>query len=253
MAIRQTNRGKGAIITLDEPGSANALSFALAAQLVGAVEQAAATDARAILLTGAGRAFCSGGQLSDPLPEDAGAILEEIINPLMRTFATLEIPLIVALNGPAIGAGAALALAGDIVIAGQSAWLGFSFAQVGLVCDAGTSWLLPRTLGWHRAMATMMLGERITAQQALDWGLVTKLVDDDHLEEEALALLDRLSTGPTRSFGMIRKLARRALNLSFEDALAAERSGQYAAGRTDDFREGVAAFRERRTPRFEGR
>lgn len=253
MAIRRSKRDKGVIITLDQPERANALSFAMACQLAGAVDEAVAGGARAILLTGSGRAFCSGGQLADPLPEDAGAILEETINPLMRTLAALEIPLIVALNGPAIGAGAALALAGDIVIAGRSAWLGFGFAQVGLVCDAGTSWLLPRTLGWHRAMAAMILGERITAQEAMDWGLVTKLVDDDRLKEEALALLDRLSTGPTRSFGMIRTLARQALNLSFEDALAAERAAQYAAGRTHDFREGATAFQERRTPRFEGR
>ncbi|WP_176594028.1 enoyl-CoA hydratase-related protein [Sphingobium sp. EM0848] len=253
MAIRQTRRDKGVIITLDQPARANALCFAMAKELVGTVDEAVATGARAILLTGAGRSFCSGGQLDDPLPHDAGAILEETINPLMRKFAALEIPLIVALNGPAIGAGAALALAGDIVVAGRSAWLGFSFAQVGLVCDAGSSWLLPRTLGWHRAMAAMMLGKRISAEQALDWGLVTELVDDDRLEEEAITLLDRFSTGPTRSFGMIRKLARQALELSFEDALAAEREAQYAAGRTHDFREGAAAFKERRAPRFEGR
>lgn len=253
MAIEQTRRGGSVIITLDQPECANALSCTMAQDLVAAFDDAVASGARAILLTGAGRAFCSGGQLSDPLPEDAGAILEETINPLMRRLAGLDIPLIVALNGPAIGAGAALALAGDIVFAGRSAWLGFSFAQVGLVCDAGTSWLLPRTLGWHRAMAAMMLGKRISAEQAVEWGLVTQVIDDDRLEEEALALLDRFATGPTRAFGMIRRLARQALELSFEDALTAERTAQYAAGLTSDFREGATAFRERRAPRFVGR
>ncbi len=253
MNILRERKGDAALLTLNWPERANALSPAMATALSAAVDETIESGARALLLTGAGKTFCSGGQLDDPLPDDAGEILETTLNPLMRKLKTLEIPLIVALNGPAVGAGASLALAGDIVIAARTAWLGFSFAQVGLVCDSGASWLLPRALGWQRAMAAMLLGKRITSQDALDWGLVTELVEDEQLMEKAEAMAERLAAGPTQAFGIIRTLAHKALETDFASALTAERAGQYIAGRSQDFQEGVAAFRERRSPRFQGR
>ncbi|WEK57985.1 MAG: enoyl-CoA hydratase-related protein [Candidatus Brevundimonas phytovorans] len=246
-------KGEGAIIRLDQPERMNALSEPMMEALDAAVDAALASGARALMLTGAGRAFCAGGALSAPLPDDAGLILETHINPLLLKLADLPIPLIAAVNGPAIGAGASIALAADMILMSRSAFLSYAFAQVGLAPDSGASWLLPRTLGWHRALGLMMTGERITAEQAVAWGLAWKAVDPEALSGEAEVLLERLSNGPTLAYAAARRTARAALDLGFAQALDVEREAQADAGRTADFQEGAAAFGARRPARFVGR
>src|SRR5690606_5102081 len=246
-------RGAGAIIRMDQPERMNALTEPMVEALDFAVDAAVASGARALMLTGSGRAFCAGGTLSEPLPDDAGAILATHINPLLLKLADLPIPLIAAVNGPAIGAGASLALAADMIVMSRSAFLSYAFAQVGLAPDSGASWLLPRTLGWHRAMSLMMTGERITADQAVDWGLARKAVEPEALEGEAEALLERLAAGPTLAYAALRRTARGALDRDFARALDVERQAQGQAGRTADFREGAAAFIARHPAQFTGR
>ena len=251
--IDYERKGAGAVVRLDQPQRMNALTEPMVEALDTAVDAAVASGARALMITGAGRAFCAGGTLSEPLPEDAGAILESHINPLLLKLADLPIPLIAAVNGPAIGAGASIALAADMIVMSRAAFLAYAFAQVGLAPDGGASWLLPRTLGWHRAMGLMMTGERISAEQAVDWGLAWKAVEPEALEEEAAALLARLVDGPTLAYAAVRRTARAALDLGFAPALELERQAQGEAGRTADFKEGAAAFIARRPARFAGR
>jgi 2-(1,2-epoxy-1,2-dihydrophenyl)acetyl-CoA isomerase len=160
---------------------------------------------------------------------------------------------VAAVNGPAAGAGCSLALAADIVIAARSAYFLQAFVNVGLVPDAGATWLLPRLAGRARAMEMMMLGERVSAEQAAAWGMIARVVDDEDLAEEAVALATRLAQGPTIALGLIRRLARDAQDLPLTEALAAERVAQREAGRTRDFANAVAAFLQKRQPRFEGR
>ena len=246
-------KGDGAVVRLEQPQRMNALTEPMVEALDAAIDAAVASGARALMITGAGRAFCAGGTLSEPLPDDAGAILESHINPLLLKLADLPIPLVAAVNGPAIGAGASIALAADMIVMSRSAFLAYAFAQVGLAPDSGASWLLPRTLGWHRAMSLMMTGDRITADQAVDWGLAWKAVDPELLASEAEALLERLASGPTQAYAAVRRTARAALDLGFAQALDLEREAQGEAGRTADFREGAAAFIARRPARFSGR
>lgn len=255
--IDYERKGAGAVIRLDQPQRMNALTEPMIEALDAAVDAAVASGARALMITGAGRAFCAGGALSelpdDPSLIDAGLILETHINPLLLKLADLPIPLIAAVNGPAIGAGASIALAADMIVMSRSAFLSYAFAQVGLAPDGGASWLLPRTLGWHRAMSLMMTGERISAEQAVDWGLAWKAVDAETLTSEAEALLERLANGPTLAYAAVRRTARAALDLGFAQALDVEREAQGDAGRTADFREGAAAFLARRPAQFTGR
>lgn len=246
-------KGEGVVIRLDQPQRMNALTEPMVEALAAAVDAAVVSGARALMITGAGRAFCAGGTLSEPLPDDAGAILESHINPLLLQLADLPIPVIAAVNGPAIGAGASIALAADMILMSRSAFLAYAFAQVGLAPDGGASWLLPRTLGWHRAMGLMMTGERISAEQAVDWGLAWKAVEAEALAGEAESLLEQLASGPTLAYAAVRRTARAALDLDFTGALAAEREAQNRAGRTADFHEGAAAFIARRPARFSGR
>jgi len=251
--IQYESVGQTAVIRLDRPERMNALTEPMVEAFSQAVDKALDAGTRALLITGAGRCFCAGGTLSEPLPDDAGLILETHINPLLLKLADLPVPVVAAVNGPAIGAGASIALAADMLIVSRSAFLSYAFAQVGLTPDGGASWLLPRTLGWHRAMSVMMTGERITADQAYEWGLAWKVVEAEALETEALTLTQRLASGPTKAFAALRRTARRALDIDFAEALKSERQAQYDAGRTEDFREGAAAFIERRPACFSGR
>jgi 2-(1,2-epoxy-1,2-dihydrophenyl)acetyl-CoA isomerase len=161
-------------------------------------------------------------------------------------------PFIVAVNGPAVGAGFSLALAGDVILAAHSAYFVQAFVKVGLVPDLGSTWLLPRQIGRGRAMALMMLGERLTAQTALDWGMIYRLEDDDALLASARALASRLAAGPTQSYAMLRRAVRAGLEGGLTEALALERVNQRTAGFTQDFAEGARAFGERRPPVFSG-
>ncbi len=243
------------IVTLDRPDSLNALNAAMVDELRAAVEAAAESGARCLLLKGEGRGFSSGADLASggALPDDVGAALEAHFNPLIEALFALPIPVVAAVNGPCAGAGCSLALAADIVIAGRSAYFLQAFVNIGLIPDAGATWLLPRLAGRARAMEMMMLGERIPAAQAAEWGLISRVVEDEALEPEALALATRLAQGPTVAYGLIRRLAREAEQLPLTDALGAERIAQRDAGRTADFKGAVVAFLQKQTPTFEGR
>ena len=245
-----------ATITLNRPDSLNALNAALLDELRRAVESLADSGARCLLLTGAGRGFSSGADLAGSgggLPDDAGAALEAHYNPLVEALFALPMPVVAAINGPAAGAGCSLALAADIVIAARSAYFLQAFVNIGLIPDAGATWLLPRLAGRARAMEMMMLGERISAEQALEWGMIARVVDDQDLEEEAVALATRLAQGPTIALGLIRQLARNSATLPLGEALAAERIAQREAGRSEDFRAAVLAFVQKRQAQFRGR
>lgn len=244
-----------AALTMARPDSLNALSNAMLDELRAAAGDAVAQGARCLLITGEGRGFSSGADLAGggALPDDLGAALEAHYNPLIETLFALPIPIIAAVNGPAAGAGASIALAADIVIAARSAYFLQAFVNIGLVPDAGATWLLPRLAGRARALEMMLLGERIPAEQALAWGLIARVADDDALPGEARSLAARLAGGPTRALGLIRRLARNAEQLSLSEALAAERVAQSEAGRTDDFRAAVMAFLSKQPPKFTGR
>jgi 2-(1,2-epoxy-1,2-dihydrophenyl)acetyl-CoA isomerase len=211
--------------------------------------------ARCLLLTGEGRGFSSGADLvsGGGLPEDAGLALEKHFNPLVEALFGLPIPVVAAVNGPAAGAGCSLALAADIVLAARSAYFLQAFINIGLIPDAGATWLLPRLAGRARAMEMMLLGDRIPAEKAAEWGLISRVVEDEFLAEEAVALATNLARGPTVALGLVRRLARDAEQLSLVEALAAERVAQREAGETQDFKSAVMAFIQKHQPRFEGR
>ena len=244
-----------ATIRLNRPDSLNALSAPMLEELLVAVEGLESSAARCLLITGEGRGFSSGADLAGGggLPEDAGLALEKYYNPLVEALFGLGIPVVAAVNGPAAGAGASLALCADLVIAARSAYFLQAFVNIGLIPDAGATWLLPRLAGRARALEMMMLGERISAEQALEWGLIARVVDDEFLAEEAVALATRLAQGPTVALGLIRRLARESAHLPLADALAAERAAQRRAGESDDFKAAVAAFLQKRQPQFRGR
>lgn len=243
-----------ATITIVRPDRLNALSGQTVDELRAAVEEAGSSGARCLLLTGEGRGFSSGADLASGggLPDDVGASLEKHFNPLLEAIFALPIPVVAAVNGPCAGAGCSLALAADLVVAARSAYFLQAFVNIGLIPDAGATWLLPRLAGRARAMEMMMLGERIPAEKALEWGMIARVVEDEALASEGMALAARLALGPTVALGLIRKLAREAGHLSLGDALAAERIAQREAGRSQDFRAGVAAFLQKGQARFEG-
>jgi 2-(1,2-epoxy-1,2-dihydrophenyl)acetyl-CoA isomerase len=243
-----------ATVVIARPDRLNALSGQTVDELRAAVEEAGSSGARCLLLTGEGRGFSSGADLAGGggLPDDAGAALEKHFNPLVEAIFALPIPVVAAVNGPCAGAGCSLALAADIVIAARSAYFLQAFVNIGLIPDAGATWLLPRLTGRARAMEMMMLGERVPAEQALEWGLISRVVEDEALASEAGALAARLAQGPTVALGLIRKLAREASHMPLSDALAAERAAQREAGDTRDFRNAVTAFLQKQQPRFDG-
>ena len=244
-----------ATITLARPDSLNALSTAMLDEIREAVESLPAAGARCLLITGEGRGFSSGADLASGggLPDDVGLALERHYNPMVEALFALPIPVVAAVNGPAAGAGCSLALAADIVVAARSAYFLQAFVNIGLIPDAGATWLLPRLAGRARAIEMMLLGERIPAEKALEWGMIARVVDDQDLAGEAAALAANLAQGPTVALGLIRKLARDSEHRSLTDALAAERVAQRDAGRTDDFKAAVLAFLQKRRPQFDGR
>jgi 2-(1,2-epoxy-1,2-dihydrophenyl)acetyl-CoA isomerase len=250
--------GRVATITLHRPERLNAFDEAMHAQLAQALDRIELDRAiRAVLLTGAGRAFCAGQDLNERQVGDAtidlGATLERLYNPLIRRIHRLERPVVCAVNGVAAGAGANLALACDIVLAARSASFIQAFCKLGLVPDSGGTYVLPRLVGRARAMGLAMLGEPLPAERAEAWGLIWRCVDDDVLMDEAHALAAHLATQPTRGLGLIKRALHASADNSLEQQLELERDLQRDAGRTEDYREGVAAFLEKRPPVFKGR
>lgn len=256
-SIRLERVGAVARIVLNRPERLNACPPSMAVEISDAL--AMLGDARAVLLTGEGRAFCSGADLAATgarsITGGAGSYkaLTESYNPLILKLSRVPVPVVIAVNGPAAGVGCSLALAGDFTLAAKSAYFLQAFVNIGLVPDGGSSWILPRLVGKARAMQMMMLGERIPAAQAEDWGLIYKAVDDAALADEALALATRLAAGPTLALGILRQNAARALETDLAAALLAEAEGQNRAGDSADAAEGIRAFLEKRKADFQGR
>ena len=249
--------GAVAVVRLNRPDRLNAVTMAMLDLLRTTLTDAQAGGARAVLVTGEGRAFCSGADLTDrgdpSKPIDPGENIRAHYNPLALTIAELKIPVVTAVNGPAAGAGASIALAGDIVVAARSAYFLLAFANIGLVPDAGATWLIARGAGRAKVLEMALLGEKLRAEDALDAGLVTRVVDDAALFEEAMAIARKLAAMPTIALGLIRKQVAAALTGTLADTLAMEAEHQTRAGQTADFREGVAAFLEKRKAEFTGK
>ncbi|WP_176593691.1 enoyl-CoA hydratase-related protein [Sphingobium sp. EM0848] len=242
-------QGAVGILRLNQPDKLNAMSEAMAEEIAKAVDQIE-TSARVMVVTGAGRAFCSGADLGE-IPEDFGLVLETHINPLMTRLRNLSIPWISAVRGAAAGVGCSLALAADMILASETACFLQAFSKVGLCPDGGSSHLLARTIGRPRAMEMMLLGDRLPAGTALEWGLINRVAADDALESEALALAERLAHGP-RSLSLIRAMAWHAVDADWQSALGRERRDQKTAGNSADCAEGIAAFLEKRKAVFTG-
>lgn len=246
-------------LVLNRPDRLNALTEDMHLALRAGIQRAHDdADVRAVLLTGAGRAFCAGQDLGDRDPRkggpapDLGQTLETYYNPTLRLIRSLDKPVVCAVNGVAAGAGANIALACDIVLAAQSARFIQAFAKIGLVPDAGGSWSLTRILGEARAKALALTAEPLSAQQAADWGLIWKAVADDALMDQARALALSLAAGPTLGLGLTKRLIQAAATNSLDEQLDLERDAQRKAGRSADYAEGVTAFLEKRPALFRG-
>ena len=247
-------------LTLNRPEKLNSFNDEMLIALRAGIQRAHDEDGvRAVLITGAGRAFCAGQDLGDrnPSPDapapDLGYTIETFYNPTLRLIRALEKPVIAAVNGVAAGAGANIALACDIVIAARSAKFIQAFAKIGLIPDCGGSWSLARILGEPRAKALALTAEPLPAEKAADWGLIWKAVDDAQLQTEAQALAESMAIGPTLGLGLTKRLIQASAVNSLDEQLNMERDLQREAGRSADYREGVAAFIGKRKPAFTGR
>ncbi len=246
-------------ITLNRPDSLNAWHAAFGHELRQALEvDGADQSVRALLITGAGRAFSSGADLKagfdaadDGMP-DIRKELDEVYHPIITAVRRLEKPVVAAVNGPAVGIGASLALACDLILAAESAYFGLAFVNIGLMPDGGSTLFVPAAAGKARAFQMALLGERVSAQRALEWGLVNFVHPDGALMGEANALVDKLAAGPTRSYAASKRALNNMLYPDLEGQLDLEAELQHALARTKDFQEGVLAFVEKRDAAFQG-
>jgi len=247
-------------ITLNRPDKLNAFNPEMHERLREALDRAKSeAEVRAVLLTGAGRAFCAGQDLSErnvapgAPPIDLAVSLGSNYNPLVRRLRELPKPVICAVNGTAAGAGANIALACDLVIAARSASFVQAFSKIGLLPDSGGTWFLPRLVGSARAMGLALLGDKLSAEDAAQWGLIWKVVDDAELMKETSSLARSLSEGPTKGYGLLKKALYASAGNSLDAQLDLERDLQREAGFSTDYREGVSAFKEKRKPLFKGK
>jgi 2-(1,2-epoxy-1,2-dihydrophenyl)acetyl-CoA isomerase len=246
-----------ATITLNRPDRLNAMPPQMADEISDALDKLG--GARCILVTGEGRAFCSGADLASGRMgqsvsggQGAYAALTKSYNPLMLKISKLNIPVVTAVNGPAAGIGCSLALCADFAIAGKSAYFLQAFVNIGLVPDGGASWMLPRMIGKARATEMMLLGEKIGADKAADWGMIYKAVEDTDLITEARNLAVRLAAGPSLALGIMRQNLAAALDANYSAALLSEAEGQRIAGDSNDAREGAISFLQKRKAEFKG-
>ncbi|MHA6722878.1 enoyl-CoA hydratase-related protein [Sphingomonas sp. RS2018] len=256
-SIRSDRRGDVLVLTLNRPDRLNAMPPAGFGEIADAIRNL--NGARAVLIAGEGRAFCSGADVASSALAAAQSAqathdaLTNHYNPAIAALADLPVPVVSAVRGPAAGIGCSLALVADLCVASETAYFLQAFVNIALVPDGGSSWLLPRLIGRARATAMVMLGERVPAAQALDWGMVHRVVADDALDAEAFALAERLAAGPTAVLGLMKRGMAYAADTTLEAALAREADDQRAARGTADSAEGGRAFMEKRRPAFEGR
>jgi 2-(1,2-epoxy-1,2-dihydrophenyl)acetyl-CoA isomerase len=249
--------GAIARVTLNRPDRLNSFTAQMHKEVRDALDRS--SEARVVVLTGAGRGFCAGQDLndravtSDSAPVDLGETVETCWNPLIRKLAAMKQPIIAAVNGVAAGAGANVALACDIVVAARSAKFIQSFSAIGLIPDSGGSWILPRLVGQARAMGLALTGEPIAAEKAEQWGLIWKCVDDDSLASETDSIAERLASLPPLGLEAIKSIVRSSWSRSLDEELELQRDEMRRLGFTDDYREGVAAFLEKRSPNFTGK
>jgi 2-(1,2-epoxy-1,2-dihydrophenyl)acetyl-CoA isomerase len=252
--------GAAGRLTLNRPDSLNAWNPQFGHELKQLLDQEAADPSvRAVLITGAGRGFSSGADLKagfDPHPDDGRPNirkeLDELYHPIITAVRQLPKPVVAAVNGPAVGIGASLAFACDLVLAAESAYFGLAFVNIGLMPDGGSTLFVPAAVGKARAFQMALLGERVPAQQALDWGLINRVHPDDELIDEATALTGKLAAGPTRSYASSKKALNNMLFPNMQEQLDLETELQHQLARTDDFMEGALAFVEKRAPNFSG-
>src|SRR6201987_3849530 len=253
--------GPVAVLRLDHQEVMNAVSMDMLGGLseaLDAIEDRKA-EVRCLVLTGAGRAFCTGANLQGrghpqkPGRSNAGQSLETGFHPFLRCVRNLHCPLVTAVNGPAAGAGMSFALLGDMILAARSAYFLQAFRRIGLVPDCGSTWLLPRLVGKARSIELSLMGERLPADKALEWGLINRVYEDAELMKEAMKLAHDLANGPTVALSLIRKLYWDSPENSFEEQLDLEFQSQRIAGAAEDFREGVTAFLENPAGNFSGR
>ena len=251
-----TAHGNVAILTLNHPEAMNAAGTKLVKGAAAALSFIEKKDSgfRAMILTGEGRGFCSGANLSERGGEETGVghSLETVYHPFLRRLRDFSMPFVTAVNGAAAGVGMSIALMGDLVIAGRSAYFLQAFTRIGLVPDGGSTWLLPRLIGLARAKELSLLAERLPAEKALEWGLINRVADDNALTGEALKLAEQLANGPS-SLAVTRRLYWQSPLNTYEEQLDLERSCQERAGKTEDFMEGVSAFLQKRPAKFQGK
>jgi 2-(1,2-epoxy-1,2-dihydrophenyl)acetyl-CoA isomerase len=246
-----------ATITLDDPAARNALDLAMAKELAEGIGRAG-EEARALVITGAGDSFCSGANVMTVMPSgsrdapDPGAFMAEHFDPIVSGMRDLDIPVVTVLNGPAVGFGASIALMGDIIVAVDTAFIRLAFRGIGLAADGGATYILPRMLSRVRAMELLVLGRKLDARKALDWGLINEVWSAGELDAGVRAILADLVTGP-RSLGIVRRGVWEGLDKDWGAQLAAEARMQGEAVHTQDFAEGARAFREKRAPVFKGK
>jgi 2-(1,2-epoxy-1,2-dihydrophenyl)acetyl-CoA isomerase len=254
-----TTDGPAARILLNRPEALNAWNEQFGRDLLDTVTTVAEDDSvRALMITGAGRGFSSGADLKEQrstteagLP-DLSARLKELYHPIITALREMPKPVVAAVNGPAVGIGCSLALAADLIVAAESAYFLLAFVNIGLVPDGGSTAFLPARVGYARAAEMAMLGERVPAEQALDWGLINRVLPDDELEAAADVLLQLLAHGPTSSYAGSKRLLNRRMYAGLAEQLEAEADAQREQGKSKDFVEGVLAFAEKRPPNFTG-
>ncbi|MGR3629261.1 MAG: enoyl-CoA hydratase-related protein [Sulfitobacter sp.] len=243
-----------ALITLNRADKMNALTTQMRAELTHAVTEGGRA-ARVVVLTGAGRAFCSGQDLADRAGgvADLEKTLREEYAPLLRAIINCPVPTIAAVNGPAAGAGANIALAADVVFASESAYFMQAFTRIGLIPDAGGTYALPRQMGMAKAMGAALFADKITARQADDWGMIWQAVPDAEFDADWRAKAAQLAAGPTAAYAEAKKAIRASWDNGLEDQLSLEAEAQGRCGKSQDFAEGVMAFTQKRSPKFQGR